>query len=1828
MEALTRSEGPRPSRGSARASRSPLPNGEPPVGSPTPPPAVAPHAATAASMAAAVASLRNAWELPALWRLLWLLRGVLGLPAAAVAELEADFAAAAAPTTELLAALHGRLLGAAAGPSCAGRWLLLLGRFVRKRPAVFALLLAGVARMEGGGGGTRRPASAATPTAAATPTTRATSADAATPVSPATTAATGGRPSASPPPDRGASAVLLDEVFGEEAWEDLRNGRPSCDRGGGVGDGGGDGDGVGDGNGDDDGDGNGDDDGGARPVGASAARGDSNTVAGGYLADMVYPSPPQLSDVRGATPLSVRAAPRSSPGGGGGGGVGVGDAPGGVPPEELLPMHVFDNEATYMAAVPPVTRLRILHAVGEAVWAEHDTTASHLPPGTVATLHASDLAVSPLGSDAAGNLWWYFGDGDRVYREPDVVAAAATARRAAVRAAAAAAAEREAAARKAAEAEAAAAEAAAKAAAAARKAARKGKGRRKAPEIVRPVASRSGRILKPSQRLLSSEPAEQHEQDHRRRRNRAATVSAKTTGCNGARDDKASVPRGAPAVAAASAADGPGRAADAPAVAAADVTGPAVALAGAPKADKEGRLPSSGRSVDAIAATTTAQAAAGATRPPVGHRRSLPMDVDAGSGASPASSPATDLCGNAKDAVDATASDVDNGSDVDIGSDGEPVSATVTRALRLVAAPTACTHWEVVVEGPEALDAVIAALRSRAHPREVALAEALSDVPAADFAAAAAALAKERARAERRDAEAARAAAREVVSRRPSARVRALDAAREAAAAEAAAAAQQAADLEAAAAAHAVVVEAAVEKLEVAMTDGWRGLGLTNLRLKPLPPPAPPPSLPSAVATTATDTAGEGRATRRSGRLSRSCASAADAEAINGAGGGIDAAGDGNRSHSSRRRTEADVPPPRRPRPERSSRRLMAGISYNDDEEEEDGVMAPETLTVRGGRTRRVAVASSAEDEADVGSGRPGEGGVPNGDAMVETRDDEAAGAAADIPNGGGAEGDASPAGGRGNVDAGSKADPDPGRSIDGEGHTRVAGGGALDVAATPPGVIHENDLDGAVFNWDMEGGTPHRVMDRYALILIDAHASPVKVEGEEVGKGGKKAVGKGTDAVESRKQAVGGGQEPVGDGKEAVGDSKEAVGNRRDAVEDRKQAAENGKEAVDDGKEAAGDGKGNDANRGTRGGDPTGDVVLDSAVDRVGGSCGEAAGVSAGTVDGASGSPRAQTGDSEVAPSAFAPGFIGLDMFPPKAHPASNGRALHGRGVVVEKTVVQVDPTPTGPLAIVLEGIGLPASTIDGLPVRLRTGRVVDWAIDYGPVPAIWVRTVASWYRLTDIPAAAYAATSRLSRLRLALATRAYALAHPVSAARAAADVTADRVIQSLVTRRRGGWAADELAAEAPWFLNAADGLSSSVLRNAAIYREWKAAARTAARTAARSASRAAARAAAAAAAEAASSAPSPAGTPASTLRKGGHPTGLLVWRGWHRQWADRADAQEAAHVVQGGQGGGGGRTPASAPASASKTSPPRVAAVASAVAAAPTLPPPPPPAASVTDPATAPVLQPQATQAEKAALLLGTLAGPAPPPQLSSRPSVGDGLQPTRPAVAASSQSTGGGLDRPAAAPPVAPAMPAPTASLASPMSASGRPSPAVLPASVAPRTSAAPPAPAVLPSTAAPPLAAVPPSAVAPPSAAVPPTLTAPPALPTLGVPLAPPASTAPPTSVAPLTPVVPSSSAIRPTSSAPLAPPSLAAKEAAPRRAVGPETAPPPAVAATSSAASVAAGAAAAAAAAAAGASAAATTALPPQPPPPPPPPPPPVPPAGTAAAPATPGTAGV
>lgn len=107
------------------------------------------------------------------------------------------------------------------------------------------------------------------------------------------------------------------------------------------------------------------------------------------------------------------------PGGGGGSG---GAAAGAF--DEQLPLYILVDEAAHMVAKTPTTRLRLLHAVGQALWAEHDGAASHLPPGAVASLHVVDMHEPRLGADAPGKLWWYFMDGSRVCREPDVVAAA------------------------------------------------------------------------------------------------------------------------------------------------------------------------------------------------------------------------------------------------------------------------------------------------------------------------------------------------------------------------------------------------------------------------------------------------------------------------------------------------------------------------------------------------------------------------------------------------------------------------------------------------------------------------------------------------------------------------------------------------------------------------------------------------------------------------------------------------------------------------------------------------------------------------------------------------------------------------------------------------------------------------------------------------------------------------------------------------------------------------------------------------------------------------------------------------------------------------------------------------------------------------------------------------------------------------------------------------------------------------------------------------------------------------------------------------------------
>lgn len=78
--------------------------------------------------------------------------------------------------------------------------------------------------------------------------------------------------------------------------------------------------------------------------------------------------------------------------------------------------RVFRTFEEYKA-LSPLVRLLTLHAVAELVMCEHDTL---LKTGSLEDIDLVELRLEPVGYDAVGSSYWYFGDECRLYREPDV----------------------------------------------------------------------------------------------------------------------------------------------------------------------------------------------------------------------------------------------------------------------------------------------------------------------------------------------------------------------------------------------------------------------------------------------------------------------------------------------------------------------------------------------------------------------------------------------------------------------------------------------------------------------------------------------------------------------------------------------------------------------------------------------------------------------------------------------------------------------------------------------------------------------------------------------------------------------------------------------------------------------------------------------------------------------------------------------------------------------------------------------------------------------------------------------------------------------------------------------------------------------------------------------------------------------------------------------------------------------------------------------------------------------------------------------------------------
>lgn len=75
----------------------------------------------------------------------------------------------------------------------------------------------------------------------------------------------------------------------------------------------------------------------------------------------------------------------------------------------------FPREEDGYCRLQPITRLLVLHTIAEIVLSEHD---SLLCAGSITDIPIEDMRVYSIGGDAVGNDYYYFGDTERVYREP------------------------------------------------------------------------------------------------------------------------------------------------------------------------------------------------------------------------------------------------------------------------------------------------------------------------------------------------------------------------------------------------------------------------------------------------------------------------------------------------------------------------------------------------------------------------------------------------------------------------------------------------------------------------------------------------------------------------------------------------------------------------------------------------------------------------------------------------------------------------------------------------------------------------------------------------------------------------------------------------------------------------------------------------------------------------------------------------------------------------------------------------------------------------------------------------------------------------------------------------------------------------------------------------------------------------------------------------------------------------------------------------------------------------------------------------------------------
>lgn len=86
-----------------------------------------------------------------------------------------------------------------------------------------------------------------------------------------------------------------------------------------------------------------------------------------------------------------------------------------TPAKELDPSKAFPTDVQEYFQLRPSTRLLVMHTLVELVVSEHDLL---LHAGSIADFDLLELRQYPAGTDALGNKYWYFGDCERVYREP------------------------------------------------------------------------------------------------------------------------------------------------------------------------------------------------------------------------------------------------------------------------------------------------------------------------------------------------------------------------------------------------------------------------------------------------------------------------------------------------------------------------------------------------------------------------------------------------------------------------------------------------------------------------------------------------------------------------------------------------------------------------------------------------------------------------------------------------------------------------------------------------------------------------------------------------------------------------------------------------------------------------------------------------------------------------------------------------------------------------------------------------------------------------------------------------------------------------------------------------------------------------------------------------------------------------------------------------------------------------------------------------------------------------------------------------------------------